>query len=206
MNGVDLTKVMGAPAGETFKVTAREMPFARQLSARLVKARNNVLWECEWATGFRDAHSPEVSGPLIHILKNIVVDRLEVPRIEPASDGLMFQLNCPPGRGYRFEAAELTGIANIPQVPKNVRVGIDVRVDIGGREVDPRLGPFLSMPVPPRHTGERHPSPPLMAQAPPSARWQARSQLVFRAAFASDRGSLQPSVQLLNTWRQASFV
>jgi len=120
------------------------MPFALQFSAHLVEARNNVLVECEGIAGFRNIHGPEVSGPLVHVLKNMAMDRLKMPRVEPALYGLVFQFNGPPGCRYRLEFAELAGVPNIPQVPENIRFGIDMRVHISGREADPRRGPSLS--------------------------------------------------------------
>jgi len=105
MNGVHLTKVAGRPNGEVFEVTAREMPFALQFSAQLIEARNNVLVECEGVAGFRDIHSAKVSGPLVHVLKNMMMDRLKMPRVEPALYGLMFQFNDPPCCRYRLEFA-----------------------------------------------------------------------------------------------------
>ena len=89
--------------GEPFDVTAGEMPFILQFSAYLVEARNNVLRECEGVAGFRNTYSPEVSGPFVYILKNVVVDRLKMTRIEPALYRLVFQFNRPTAGHERFE-------------------------------------------------------------------------------------------------------
>jgi len=200
MNGVELAKVISASAGEVFEVTARQMPFALQFSACPVEARNNVLRECEGVAGFRDVHSAKVSSPFEHVLKDVAVDRLKVTCIEPALDRLVLQFNDPPGGGYRLEFAELPGVANIPQVPKDIRFGIDVRVHIGGREADPRRGPSPARSRHPRHTAERYLWLRPKAPAPPCERWQARSQLLFRALCVSDQGLLQPSGEPLNTF------
>jgi hypothetical protein len=105
MNGVDLTKAISAPAGEVFEVTPRKMPFVLQFSACLVEARNDVLGKREGIAGFRDTYCPEVSGPLIHILKYVVVDRLNLTCIKPARQWLVFKLAKTAGGGFRFEFA-----------------------------------------------------------------------------------------------------
>jgi hypothetical protein len=60
------------------------MQFALQFSACIVEAGSDVLWERERVTGFRDTYGPEVSGPFVHVLKNMVVNGLEVPGIKCA--------------------------------------------------------------------------------------------------------------------------
>jgi hypothetical protein len=131
MNGIDLAKVIGASNGGGFEATAGEIPFTLQFSTHVVEARNNVLVECEGIAGFRDIHGTELSRPFVHVLKDVLVDRLEMPRIEPARYRLVFQFNGPPGCRYRLKLAEPAGVTNIPQVPKNIRSGGDVRVHIG---------------------------------------------------------------------------
>jgi len=64
-----------------------------------------MFLEPEWIAGLRNIHCPELSGPFVHVLKDVVVNGLNVPGIECAGKGLLFKLTETPSRGFRFELA-----------------------------------------------------------------------------------------------------
>jgi hypothetical protein len=90
------------------------MRFALEFGAYVVEARTDVLVEGERIARLRNVYSPEFSGPFKYVLKNIPVNRSDVPYIELSLYGFVFQLNGSPGCCDRLEFAELVGVTNIP--------------------------------------------------------------------------------------------
>jgi hypothetical protein len=64
-----------------------------------------MLLECERISGLGNIHGPELSGPRVDVLEDVVMDGLEMLCIETAADRLMFELSKTACRGFRFELA-----------------------------------------------------------------------------------------------------
>jgi len=64
-----------------------------------------MVLEGEWIAGLGDVDGPKLSGPWVDVLKDSVMNRLEMLNIEAAADRLMFELSKTAGGRLRFELA-----------------------------------------------------------------------------------------------------
>lgn len=91
-------------------------------------------------TGLGEIDRSKLSGPFVNILKDVAVNSLKVSCIKVAWQWFVFELAETAGSRFGLELAEEVGVADVAQVPKKGRVGVDVRVHICGRNRDQRSG------------------------------------------------------------------
>jgi hypothetical protein len=94
MNGVQLAHVMGSSAGELRTAEARKVSFLFQIVRKLAEALRNLIAEGKRKLpGAGNVHGAKFSGPGIHVLENVAVDRLKMPSVKLSLDRIAGQLN-----------------------------------------------------------------------------------------------------------------
>ena len=78
-------------------------------------------------------YGPELSGPLVHVLEDVPMNRLEMRNVESSRQGSIDQLCNAPVRLAGFKARQKFRVSEIAQVPEDVCAGIYLRVQIPGR-------------------------------------------------------------------------
>jgi hypothetical protein len=103
MDGVDLAQVVSSAAAKTFEVSAAKMPLLLQVFKSLGEGRDDMFFESEKIASFSDIDGSQLASPRVYILKDVMVDELEVARIKFADYRLMFELTNSKIRRLRFE-------------------------------------------------------------------------------------------------------
>ena len=91
MDGVDFAEVPATPAGEGFSVEVLEEVLAWEFFEDAAESHFNELCGAEEVATFGDVDGAELAGPIVDILKQGLVDRLNMEIVESSLGWILAQ-------------------------------------------------------------------------------------------------------------------
>jgi hypothetical protein len=100
---VQFAQIVGSSICEESLICTVEISILLQFLTGFVEGRNDMLAQPEKMSAFRNLDRSKFPCPRIDVLKNVMVNGLNMPRIERAGKGLMFKLADAPYGRFRFK-------------------------------------------------------------------------------------------------------